>query len=84
MKKEQLKSALLDQYLLMKNKSKSEHSYYIESFQYELANIINPELQNDDSLPDDFYISFDSLSYYIKNDCLNILIDDLLKYESEV
>lgn len=69
--KDKLLETLKSQKELLESKPKSQHTYYIESFQDELAEVLG--IGECDCLPDELYLTLDSLEYY------EFLIDDLMK-----
>lgn len=74
--KEKLRELLIEQKELLKATPKNQHAYYIEQFQDELVDLLNPSLQYDDCYPSQFYITLDSLEH------IDVLIEDLMVYYS--
>ena len=68
--KNQLLEMLKSQKELLESKPKSQHTYYIESFQDDLAEVLGLD---DEVLPDELYLTLDSLEYY------EFLIGDLMR-----
>lgn len=72
--KQELKELLQDQKEYFLTIPYDNHPYYIEDFQYKLVDLLDNTLNDCDTLPNEFYITLDSLQY------IDILVDDLMKY----